>query len=844
MSPYTQRNPFRRVDLSQLQSDDLSQGIQHIVTQENMRFVDAGLDQVVTAPDLGPFRPDSDTAAGLGSFLSRPVLINSFQWQEGVTTPIQTTFNPWTAYFNDPVIKRKLDNFRLMRCKLHLKFVVNASPFYYGAMRVSYCPLATGQDNYYTAGDQIKLSQTPGLFLEPANMTTSEMELPFLWPNSWLDATEIDEFSNMGRIQYVLYSKLRSANGVAGASARIVCYAWTSEVETAGLTSLSALQSDEYEQEGSISGPASAVANVAAKLAFVPGLGQMATATAIGASAVSGVARLFGYSNPPVISDSMPFTPKAFHAFSSVDTSVPMDKLTLDPKNEVTVDNAVTGAGSDDPLDLTTLLSRESFIQGTLWTGSYAEGTILWTAPVTPIVTQQIVSAPQTYVNYTPAAYFGKLFRFWRGSITYRFRFIKSRYHTGRLQITWDPAGEPTGDYDTTTQVRIVDLQQEDEVTVTIPYKQPAAWMLATDYAGNFSNGTSPAYVFDKRAHNGVIQIRTLTTLTGPAASPQIDILAFVAGTDDLEYSVPNELPPNCSDSALQSEDVVVEEPLIGGQQPEEEMSVDLVTVGETVKSLRTLLHRSSFVQTQVAGNPRNGSVTFVSDGIQNCVNYFLRCPTGPGFGSLSPNWAVKSLTAGSAPFMFAAQHPLNWVINCFTGYRGSIVHHFNVENNGNLPVSYFAAERDNRTPVVAATLNPRTSFTLTANISGPSSLPRAAVTTTNSVNRRLQGARGMAMTNCETQTALSVVTPQYSQWRFRPAYGPVRDIYPTTDYNEIESIRVDTNFRATGVNGTSAWPILAHYAAAGVDFNPVYFVCTPTLYSFAAPTPDDAYAP
>lgn len=821
------------MNLYQLQSEDT---ISQIKTQENLQFVDAGLFETKSAPDLGPFRPDSDSGAGLGSFLSRPVQINSFSWQEANTAAIQATFNPWELYFLDPGIARKLDNYKLLRCKLHLKFVVNASPFFYGSLRVSYNPLADGRDNYRTTPDQLKLSQTPGLYLEPASMTTSEMELPFLWPNSWLNVADRDEFMNMGRIQYVLYSKLRSANGVAAADVRVACYAWATDVELAGLTSTLSLQSDEYESVGSISGPASAIAKVAGKLASTPVIGPFATATEIGAGAVANIARIFGFSNPPVIDDVKPVAPKAFHAFSSVDTSVPLDKLSLDPKNEVTVDNTVAGASSEDPLLLKNLLSRESFVQGTLWQGAYVENRVIWTIPVTPMIIAQSTDTGNSLRHYTPASYFGQMFKYWRGGMTYRLRFIKSKYHTGRLIITWDPTGLPGTDYETTTMVRIVDLQMEDEVTLTIPYKQQTAWSTTQYTTNNFSNGSVPSLTLSKYQQNGVLQVRVLTTLTGPAATPEIDILCFASAASDMELSVPQELP-DVSIYDIQSADVISS---VSGLSTDH--NVDIVTVGETVASLRTLLHRSSQVGTQVLGRPALTASTWVTDGLQCCVNYFPRVPIGYGASPLGSSFAVGS--SANYPFAFVANHPINWVLNCFTGYRGAIVHHFNVERNGVDTINLETLERDDRIHILESGVNARNRFTATANVGAPSSLARLSISNQLNVRRRAYGQRGLAITNCETQAGLSIVSPQYSSWRFRPAYEPVRDIFPTLDKTEFESIRLDTSFRATSVGPTSAWPIVSQYVAAGVDFNPIYFVCTPTLSAYATPTASDAFTP
>lgn len=862
-----QRSSHQGMDLYRLQADDISAGVSHEVTQQNIKFVDAGLQRVVSAPPIGGFAPNQDDGNRLGDFMSRPVLINSFTWSETNTTVPQTSFNPWKLYFNDVSIKKKLENYKLLRCKMKLKFVVNASPFFYGAMRVSYCPMDSDQDSYITTGDQIKLSQTPGLFLEPANMTSSEMELPFLWPNPWLDITDVREFDNMGRIRYILYSKLRSANGVANASVRISCYAWTTDLELAGLTSAFALQasdqpfmssmmakvptmlaptgtSDEYSEPGAISGPATAVANVAGAFKNVPVVGGLATAAEVGANMVSGVAKLFGFSNPPVVSDVMPYQPKAFHAFSNVDTSVPSDKLAVDPKNEITLDGSVTGAGVEDSLAMRSLLGRESFVQGSLWQGADAEGKILWTMPVTPIVVASNSVVSTTVLNHTVTGYVGRMFSQWRGAITYKFKLIKSRYHTGRLIITWDPDGVPSTDYETTTLVRVVDLQHEEEVVVTIPFKQAHAWCTTGTFLNNFSNGAVPTVTVDPNAHNGVISVRVLTTLTGPSVSPEIDILCFMQGGDDLEFAVPNELPGNLSAYTIQSEDVT-ESLITDSAGADEDNTVCIVTVGERVASLRPLLHRTSFLEIQPLGNPKTADATFVPTGNQNCVNYFWRVPRGYGYTDDGLYWAQKTLAVGNAAFNFVTVHPLSWVMNLFAGYRGGIVHHFNIQDAGLGPITYFAAERDGRDPILNPFINARNRFTTNTAPGNGSSMARQAITTTSSVGRRSRGARGMSVTNCLTQSALSVVSPQYSRWRFRPAFEPVRDVYPSTGSPEDESIRVDATFRcAAPTANDSAWPSIEHYVAAASDFDLIFFVCTPTLYVVDVPNAVDTYTP
>lgn len=818
-----------------VQSAELADGSVSKTSNQNIVFSDAGLSATHVAPPLS-FKIDSDTGAKLGDFLSRPVAISSFSWAEGNTTPVQLQFNPWALYFNTATIKTKIANFARLRCKLKLKFVVNASPFYFGALRVCYTPIANSAlDAYESSGAQIKLSQLPGDFIYPADMSSFEMELPFLWPRTWIEVGANAEFIAMGRIQYILYSTLRSANGSTSTNVNITCYAWAEDVELAGLTSGLALQSDEYDATGVISAPASAVAAVAGALTNVPVIGNLARATQMGATTVSNIASLFGFSNPPVVSDVPGYQPKTFHAFSNVETSMPIDKLSLDPKNEVTIDRAVVGACPDDELIITNFAGKQSFVFGTLWTDAYSPGTQLMQIPVTPRNHTFIAIAGCNAIHSTPAAHASFAFRQWRGSMIYTLKFVKSRYHTGRVQISWDPQGVPTSVAETTTMTRIVDLQVETEVEFAVPYKGVDPWLLTGNPGNNWTNATGGTVTFDKRSHNGVIRVTVLNELTGPAASQQLDILLFAKAGPDIQFAVPNELP-TWSSLAVQSDVSDVASNETGTM-------VIPVTVGEAIPSLRLLLHRTNHWHAQFAGNQFSAASTFRTTNLYTHVNYIPRFPLELGFTSNGMNYATGIVSATKRQFQFSPNLPLNWFGNCFAGYRGGMVHHVNVIANGNSIVDDVRVERDYRSHILDVAprqaINRFSTFTPSDNSSG---LARKLLTTTFSANNTTLGLRGMSLTNGNTQTALSVVTPQYSQWKFRPVHVNIRNEFAGT--REDDSLRITCESRS-GMSGTSTdsgWPIINIFVAGGVDFDLIHFLCVPTYFEFGIPVADNTF--
>lgn len=820
---------------------------------ENIVFAD---NHLVPIPDVGDMSSgdwyhDAEAEAELGSFLSRPVNIRNFSWTNAV---FGADFFPWEDYFMDAVIQRKLQNFARISCKLKVKFVLNASPFIYGSLRACYFPLRDQRSDWVSGADMVPFSQTLGTFLEPQSMTSAELTLPFFWPNNWVNVGRRLDFRNLGRIQLRQYATLRSANGVASPNITVSVYAWAEEVKVMGLTVAAALQAlDEYEEEdGVISAPATAVANVAGALSNVPMIGPFATATAKGASLISGVAKLFGYSNPPVIEDGKPVQNKTFHAFANTETRMPIDRLCLDPKNEVTMSPSVAGLTDTDPLTAEQTWFRESFLQGALWSSSSAVDAPIWATVVAPqYEVEGFTSAtpPVRYVTTPPMSYFARMFQFWRGGLRYRFKVIKSKYHTGRLIITWDPAQDGTAfspDTETACFTKVFDITMQDEIEVVVPYRA-ARPLLKTELNTRFSNAAPlPNWTLNPITDNGILTVRVQTVLTGPVVNPEITLLVFVSPAPDFEFAVPKDIGTliTVADPNAQVQSEAVD---ISGASQDTENKLALITSGEVIKSLRPILHRTSLSHIQPVGVMPTTS----TNGYHFTNVYLWRIPRPPG-RDIYGYWRTTALDAWS----YTQNHPIDWVLNCFGGFRGSVNYHINpifgtvdLSDVSSLSVSRWFEDplvrpSDNRLrnamePVVVTGNVPQTA----------GNLARSAVTTVNVAGiaypRVPAGQSGMSLTNTKTQSALSVNVPQFWPVRFLQAFRSVRGLDPATqnDYlgpRVFDGINVSTRFATPGwpADGPATYPALEIYVSAGVDFQPLYFVCTPRLFETTFPNP------
>jgi len=809
------------------------------VQQETIQFVDAGLPESdIRVTEFEPtYGEHTDEMASLGKFLERPVLIDQFTWLESDTFSLSPrTLYPWQAYFSNTYIASKLANFSRVHCNLHPEFRFNASPFYYGAMRVCYDPLNSGKFAPLTTEDVIPLSQTPGVMLEPQVTSVAEMELPFLWPHSWLNTALVSQFQQMGKLYFSVFSQLQSANGVTGTGITVSVYARACNIEISGPTVKAILQS------GVISGPAAAIAGFAQKFANAGSIGPYARAVDIGATAVSRIAKIFGFSNAPVTSNVNPVQNKVYHAFANTETRMPIDKLAIDPANEVTIDNRVTGDVGDDPLIIQTLAMKKSLVKIVAWNSSIPANTIIQHGTVSPSILRTAAGTSQTLHYYTPSGWLAACFRFWRGGMRYTFRVERSMYHKGRLIVCWDPNGTLTAlGVETAVFSKIFDLSSPDqEFTFDIPYKAISPWLKTT--VTSALQSTAPTV--DYSAFNGHFVLGVLNPLTGPTASSTVDILISAQTLEDMEFAAPTTLPLNTTVAAIQSG--VVNENVVDGSSVKFSERIPDITVGERIGSLRTILHRTTRALTQYVGLNQGDCSGVTTPWCFHTINCFDRLPPVYGFQtSNSYNWATSVIATGAKPINYATNHPINWVLAAFAGYRGSVVVHANVSTNGWISdMSSMSLTRIDHNFCGLNTPNNvvrNTAFNYYGTNAGASLISLQVSTKTNGATQIPMwpaGHGGMTVTNGKTQMAVSAVIPQYARTRFMPAAFSQRN----SDFIDTvyDGTRFDADFSVleTGAAGSVVWPRVDVYWAAGVDFNPVFFTGVPRMYNYTPPTP------
>jgi hypothetical protein len=811
--------------------------------QETTKFLDEVVGEQVTIDYHADPLSSADqlAVADLATFLSRPVRIDSFTWSE-TDSPfiLKRTMQPWQQFFNDTRIKFKLNNFAFLRCKLKVKILVNASPFYYGCMGAAYQPLPglTPSTIVQNNGQQtlIPVSQRPITWIYPQKSEGGEMELPFFYHKNWLDVTSNQDFLDMGKLEFYTFTELQSANGVTGQGVTIQVYAWAEDVELSGSTVSLALQSQPRDEYGSgpVSAPASTIASIASRLKAIPTIGRFATATEIGATAISKIAGLFGYTNVPNINNTEPFAPKPFPHLASCEISYPTEKLTLDPKNELTIDPTVAGAPSGDPLAIQSIVQRESFLTSTVWDTTDAVDKSLFYTRINPYMFRTTGDTNNSLVDLTPLAMASALFADWRGDIVFRFKIVASPYHKGRVIIAWDPSGDVFTNLANNTNVtsavytQVVDIGETQDVEITVPYAQAFAFLLTNTSNAlasiPFNTTANPTFNAVRGVDNGCLIMRVLTKLTAPVAVAPVRVLVYVRAAENFELANPRRAAQGLSLYTVQSKPRLVLQSQPKSLEGQDAMTLGQshgnvhthqyrVNFGEVVRSLRPLLHRANWIYTQV--DP-GAAITTPS----LMLSTFGRLPPYFGYDPTGIHTANPLVGVTTAPYNFVNTTPVQWILPCFVGYRGSTVWTFNFNNGTSGACVDVTRQPVNNMVWVDSTVS--------GTGSTPSSASRFWVATKQAT------AAGTALTNQLTNAGLSVLCPNYNYYRFNSTASGNTTVAPTfgsrldgsaSDTFVMEAVTKSLGSASNAVtNG-----MMEKYWNAGPDFQPLFFLNVPT---------------
>ena len=492
-----------------------------------------------SSPDA-TFR-NADTNDTADDFFSRPVKIATFDWP--INSDFFVSLDPWEAFWENPRVSNKLSNFKKMRCDMVVDILVNGNPFYYGSMIASMNLLPNyDQQTVFRPGEQadiVNASQRPHIYLDPTRSEGGQIYVPYFYPKDAIDIP-LGEWRQMGRLNMASIVPLQHAAG-ATESITITVLAYCKNVHISTPTNqppgfLRPQSGGDEAEFGLISGPSSAIARASGMLANIPIIRPYALAVEMGASTVSKIAKLFGFSRPICTSEPEAFTSRPAGTLAVTNVSSNAVPLSFDIKKQVTVDPRTAGMSSEDEMAILPLAMRESFVTTFPWSRASPPDSHLFSICCTPMHGQNL----GTELHITPSAWIATPFRYWKGTLQFRFKIVASNFHRGRLRFAWDPDHISNLTEFNTNYSDIVDITNMTDITLTIGWGQTTAYL---SHNGPLSvpNYSRVEFGSQQPFCNGILSVFVVNELTAPAdASPDIDILVFQSAGDDFEVACPD----------------------------------------------------------------------------------------------------------------------------------------------------------------------------------------------------------------------------------------------------------------------------------------------------------------
>jgi len=545
------------------ESHDVSQMTNGPIEGDTEQKIENIIDVGGTEADLGDSgKPISTlsilkTPLDLKDFFSRPVLIAQF----GLTlnTALQGTYDVWKLFTDNPGIRAKLRNYAYLRGNLVLKIAMSGTPQHYGKILFSYVPLPLANDvvqKYLPMGTFPEMeiqyfSQCPGAKVLDVNENTPYIvKLPFVSPQPMMRlfnniasalSASFNDAIGLGSLIYMTINNIKSV-AASPSTPYVQIYAWMEDVElgcpTGSLLAITTesryhTEAGDEREKGPVERIASKLAVVARALTSIPVIKPFADASNIVLTGVSNLAAIFGWSYPTLIVvphrvKNEPFQNSA--QTIGVDTGL---RLTLDPKQELTVDPRFAAVEQDE-LTFAFITKVVSYLTTFTWAHtSVPFSSVLFRSVVSPRANHGLFNSKNN-VQPTALGFCATPFKYWRGDITFRIEIVCSIFHRGKLLIYYEPNLQQQvlidGDLNTNKQyARVIDIQETQTVDFCVEWAFPKPWAL------NLTNNDMATSVSDQftvsagkwLTCNGYIGIVPFTELQSPDNS-DISINVYV----------------------------------------------------------------------------------------------------------------------------------------------------------------------------------------------------------------------------------------------------------------------------------------------------------------------------
>jgi len=526
-----------------------------------MAKVSEGLPFESPIPMTPSVQHTDDLAHSVISYLKRPQLLSTFRWSSTAARS-ENLFRPGNRadgllvptglFSNRPMTARKLDGFTSFRATCVLKLQINSQPFQAGRLLMAAAPMPglLGNRKQFIFSHVSNAQNLNHVQMDIAKDTEVELRIPFISPYNCFDL--IDGKFDWAEVRILVYSPL---NAVGGNCLQCIVYGHFEDIQLGAPTSGSVRQQSVMPSVSSIDN----TKKVESRGGFTGALAQLGSSL-INKGAQSLISAL-GWSKPILSKPFRTFLNRPTEGFQYMDGVDHSLVLGMTASNAVEPIPGLVGTHIDetsfDSLKrIPQMVGAFSFSDDILpCTQDNRDPVMLWQCAVSPSTNVpacyyvippeagENVRNPYTFRWKQPTTlnYISAPFLYWTGSLVYTFKFIKTDYHSGRIEISYHPFVNTVDatrmDYVYKT---VVDLRKNSEVSITVPYIAAQPWKRISTFLDPINpNPPDPGRLKD--VITGMLYVRALTPLicANSIIASNIEVVVEMRGGDDFEVAGP-----------------------------------------------------------------------------------------------------------------------------------------------------------------------------------------------------------------------------------------------------------------------------------------------------------------
>lgn len=439
--------------------------------------------------------------------LMKPVQINQVAWTTSIARGTTIATYDFPEIYNSLVGSlpyQTLSMYAYFKLSPIFKFQLNSTQFHQGKLLITWDPFHQAMDTrvvgngtpifniYYGTG-------LPNVTIMASESDAAELHVPYVHPRSFLSTNSANGFDVLGRVRVTVMNPLTVATG-SSTSLTLTTWVYGADAEvhvpmhthTPIVPTLKAIATGRKETPSTFS----SVSNLISKGTNLVGnveSGNYGAALRNGQGAIDDLGDIFGFDYPT--NPARPLkTISPVENTAVVKASSRSHRLAMDSYSGYEPPPSAFGNSNLD-MDFKKIMMTPMLLGQVSWSTSQAAQGLLFSLPVTPNISCR--NAAEDGANLTYLSFLSRFFCFWRGGIEYTIEIVATRYHSGKLLISFEPNNSSGSAYVNASRALpnlTLDIQQTSKFSFIVPFvsqtpmkftKTPL--VIDENYVGNLS---------------------------------------------------------------------------------------------------------------------------------------------------------------------------------------------------------------------------------------------------------------------------------------------------------------------------------------------------------------------